>query len=183
MKCEKDKRFSLAQPARRMAWRLNHPIHCVRAASGTSLWPGGEPMRVLTAVLLGGVFLATPALAQAPPVPAPPAKVPVAKAPEYDVKAEVTITGVVEDFHESKTRGDHPGLHLILKTEMETIEVHACPLRFMKDLEFTVDKGDTLTIVGSRPGGEGLVVAREITKGQTSLTLRDKTGAPVWIGR
>jgi hypothetical protein len=145
-------------------------------------------MRVLFAVLLGGVLLASPALAQAPPAPAPPAKAPaakapVAKAPEYDVTAEVTIKGVVEDFHESKMRGDHPGLHLILKTETETVEVHACPLRFMTDLEFAVEKGDTLTIVGSRPGGEGIVVAREITKGQTSLNLRDKTGAPVWTGR
>jgi hypothetical protein len=142
-------------------------------------------MRVLFAVLLGGVLLAAPALAQAPPAPAPPAKAPAppAKAPEYDVKAEVTITGVVEDFHESKTRGDHPGLHLILKNETETVEVHACPLRFMTDLEFAVEKGDTLTVLGSRAGGEGILVAREITKGQTSLTLRDKTGAPVWTGR
>jgi hypothetical protein len=142
-------------------------------------------MRVLFAVLLGGVLLAAPALAQAPPDPAPPAKAPAqpAKAPEYDVKAEVTITGVVEDFHESKTRGDHPGLHLTLKTLTETVEVHACPLRFMADLEFAVDKGDTLTVLGSRAGGEGILVAREITKGQTSLTLRDKTGAPVWTGR
>ena len=139
-------------------------------------------MRVLFAVLLGGVLLASPAGAQAP-APAPPAKAPAAKAPEYDPAAEVTIKGVVEDFHESKMRGDHPGLHLILKTDTETIEVHACPLRFMTDLEFAVVKGDTLTVIGSRPGGEGLVVAREITKGQMSLTLREKNGAPVWTGR
>jgi hypothetical protein len=138
---------------------------------------------MLSAVLFGGVLLVAPALAQTPPDPAPPAKAPVAKAPEYDVKAEVTIAGVVEDFHESKMRGDHPGLHIVLKTETESVEVHACPLRFMTDLEFAVDKGDTLTIIGSRPGGAGIVVAREITKGQTSLTLRDKTGAPVWTGR
>jgi hypothetical protein len=140
-------------------------------------------MRVLTAVLLGGVLLTSPALAQAPSAPAPPAKAPAAKAPEYDAAAEVTIKGVVEDFHESKVRGDHPGLHLILKTETETVEVHACPLQFMSDLEFVVVKGDTLTIVGSRPGGAGLLIAREITKGQMSLTLREKNGAPVWTGR
>jgi hypothetical protein len=145
-------------------------------------------MRVLFAVLLGGVLLATAALAQAPSAPVPPAKAPAAKppamkAPEYDPKAEVTIKGVVEDFHESKMRGDHPGLHLILKTDTETVEVHACPLQFMADLEFAVVKGDTLTIIGSRLGGEGVVIAREITKGQMSLTLRDKTGAPVWTGR
>jgi hypothetical protein len=135
-------------------------------------------MRLLAVVLLGGVLAAPPALAQAPP-----AKAPEVKAPEYDPKAEVTITGVVEDFHESKMRGDHPGLHLILKTETETVEVHACPVRFMSELEFVIEKGDTITIVGSRPEAGGLVVAREITKGQTSLILRDKTGEPIWTGR
>jgi hypothetical protein len=130
-------------------------------------------------------------MAQAPPDPAPPApappsqapapKAPTGKAPEYDTKAVVTIKGVVDEIHESKTRGDHPGLHLILKTETETVEVHACPVRFMTDLEFAIEKGDTLTVEGSRPEAGGIVVAREITKGQTSLILRDKTGAPVWI--
>jgi len=153
-------------------------------------------MRLLAAVLLGGVLAAPLALAQepsapAPPAPAPPeqappaqappvAKAPATKAPEYDVKAEVTIKGVVEDIHESKMRGDHPGLHLILKTETETIEVHACPVLFMSELEFAIEKGDTLTVDGSRPEAGGIVVAREITKGQVSLRLRDKTGAPVW---
>lgn len=139
-------------------------------------------MRILTALIAGGVLAASPLLAQAP-APAPPAKVPAAKAPEYDPKAEVTIKGVVEDFHESKARGDHPGLHLIVKTETETIEVHACPVRFMAELEFAIDKGDTITVVGSRPEAGGVLVAREVTKGQTSLILRDKTGAPVWTGR
>jgi hypothetical protein len=155
-------------------------------------------MRLLTAVFLGGVLGASPALAQAPPAPEPPkapaakapAKPPAAKAPEYDVKAEVTIKGVVEDFHESKMRGDHPGLHFILKTEAapgaepETVEVHACPVRFMSDLEFTIEKGDAITVLGSRPEAGGVVIAREITKGQMSLILRDaKTGEPIWTGR
>jgi hypothetical protein len=140
-------------------------------------------MRLLAAVLLGGVLAAPPVRAQAPPAPAPPAKAPATKAPEYDPKAEVTVKGIVEDFHESKTRGDHPGLHVILKTETETVEVHACPVRFMSELEFTIEKGDTLTVIGSRPEAGGIVVARELTKGQTSLILRDKTGAPVWTGR
>jgi hypothetical protein len=133
-------------------------------------------MRLPVAVL-AAAFAAAPALAQAPAAP------PAAKAPEYDPKAEVTIKGVVEDFHESKTRGDHPGLHLIVKTETETVEVHACPVRFMKELEFAIEKGDALTVIGSRPGGGEIVVAREVQKGQTSLILRDKDGTPVWTGR
>ena len=143
-------------------------------------------MRLLTCVVLVGVLGAASARAQAPPAPpakSPAAKAPAVKAPEYDVKAEVTIKGVVEDFHESKIRGDHPGLHLILKTETETVEVHACPIRFMSELEFKVEKGDALTVLGSRPEPGGVVIAREITKGQTSLILRDKAGEPVWTGR
>jgi hypothetical protein len=140
-------------------------------------------MRVFATVLFGGVLLASPAWAQAPAAPAPPAKAPAVRAPEYDVKTEVTIKGVVEDFHESQMRGDHPGLHLIVKTETESIEVHACPVRFMKELDFAIEKGDTVKVIGSRPGGTGVVVAREVAKGQTSLILRDKTGAPVWTGR
>lgn len=118
--------------------------------------------------------------APVPPAPAPVPKAPRGKAPEYDTKAVVTIKGVVEEIHESKTRGDHPGLHLILRTETETVEVHACPVRFMSELDFAIEKGDTLTVEGSRPDPGGVVVAREITKGQTSLMLRDKTGAPAW---
>jgi hypothetical protein len=141
-------------------------------------------MKMFAATLLGGVLAAAPLLAQAPAAPAPPAKAPAAaKAPEYDPKAEVTFKGTVEDFHESQMRGDHPGLHLIVKTETESIEVHACPVRFMKELDFALEKGDAVTVIGSRPGGTGVVVAREITKGQTSLTLREKSGAPIWVGR
>lgn len=137
-------------------------------------------MRLLAAVVLGGALATSPAVAQAPPAPAPPANAPVEKAPEYDPKAEVTIKGVVEDFHESKVKGDHPGLHLIVKTETESVEVHACPIPFLSELEFSIAKGDEVTVVGSRPEAGGILVAREITKGQTSLIVRDKTGAPVW---
>jgi hypothetical protein len=139
-------------------------------------------MRLLLTALLGGALAASPVLAQAP-APKPAAPKPAVKAPEYDVAAEVTLQGVVEDFHESQLRGDHPGLHLIVKTETESVEVHACPVRFMKELDFAIEKGDTVKVIGSRPGGTGVVVAREVAKGQTSLILRDKTGAPVWTGR
>jgi hypothetical protein len=135
-------------------------------------------MRTLAAALLGGalaVALLPAARAQTTAKPA--------KAPEYDPKAEVTFKGTIEDYHESQMRGDHPGLHLVVKTDAESVEVHACPVRFMKELDFALEKGDEVTVVGSRPGGTGVVVAREITKGQTTLTLREKSGAPIWVGR
>jgi hypothetical protein len=106
-----------------------------------------------------------------------------AKAPEYDVASEVTLRGEVSAIHESKVATDHPGLHLILQTEEGAVEVHACPVRFLRELDFTIEIGDTLSIVGSRPRKSSVVVAREITKGSMSLILRDKNGVPNWTPR
>jgi hypothetical protein len=129
-------------------------------------------MRALAVVCFGAALAAAPALAQAPP-----------KAPEYDPAAEVTVRGEVTEIHESKVATDHPGLHLILKNEDETIEVHACPVRFLNELEFTIAVGDKLVVTGSRPRKGAVIVAREITKGQLSLILRDKNGVPNWLPR
>lgn len=114
------------------------------------------------------------ALAAAQPPPGPH---------EYDVASEVTVNGEVSGIHESKVATDHPGLHLILKTEAGTVEVHACPVRFLTELEFAIAVGDKLTVIGSRPAGASVMVAREIRKGQQSLILRDKTGVPNWLPR
>jgi hypothetical protein len=129
-------------------------------------------MRVRVVVVSGALFAAAQAIAQIAP-----------RSPEYDPSAEVKVRGVVTDVHESKLATDHPGLHLILQTEDETLEVHACPVRFLRELEFTIEIGDTLAVVGSRRKGGKLIVAREITKGQLSLILRDKNGAPNWLPR
>jgi hypothetical protein len=133
--------------------------------------PGSLLMAPLIA-LSAAVLLAAAATAQAPP-----------GRPEYDPKAEVTVRGEVVEIHESSTAMDHPGLHLILKTEEETVEIHACPVRFLREFEFAIAKGDALAVTGSRPKGSRVIVAREITKGQLSLILRDKTGAPNWLPR
>jgi hypothetical protein len=130
-------------------------------------------MRALAVVCCCVVVAAVQALAQA----ATP------KAPEYDVAAEVTVRGQVTEIHESKLATDHPGLHLILKNDDETVEIHACPIRFLSELEFGVAVGDTLSVTGSRPKKGPVIVAREITKGQLSLILRDKNGVPNWLPR
>jgi hypothetical protein len=49
----------------------------------------------------------------------------------------------------------------------------------------TFAKGDTLKVVGSQVtmAGQEVVIAREITKGDQVLTLRDAKGFPLWSGR
>jgi len=129
-------------------------------------------MKGLPIACVCALVAAAPALAQAPP-----------RAPEYDVAAEVTVRGEVTDIHESKVATDDPGLHLILKNDEETVEIHACPVRFLSELEFTIAIGDKLVVVGSRPRKGVVIVAREITKGQLSLILRDQKGVPNWLPR
>ena len=102
------------------------------------------------------------------------------KPPECDPSAEFTITGTVEATHESKVATDHPGLHLVLKTEGGAVEVHVCPIRFLKELEFSIGIGDTLTVLGSRPEGAPHLVARSLTKGKATLIVRDAKGVPNW---
>ena len=126
----------------------------------------------VSAVVAAATLAAAFAVAQAPP-----------PAPEYDPAAVVTVKGEVTAVHESKLSSDHPGLHLILKTEADAVEVHACPVRFLSELEFPLAVGDALTVTGSRPRGAAVMVAREIRKGQLSLVLRDKAGAPNWLPR
>ncbi len=127
-------------------------------------------MRALAYGLLAGALAAVFLSAQAP---AP-------EAPEYDPAAEVTIKGTVADIHESKVATDHPGLHLMVKAEAETLEVHLCPVQFLRELEFSIETGDTLTVTGSRPKSAEFLVAREVRKGQVSLILHDAKGAPIW---
>jgi hypothetical protein len=127
-------------------------------------------MRTLASGLLGGALAAVFLVGRAP---AP-------EVPEYDTAAEVTLKGTVADIHESKVATDHPGLHLILKIEAETVEAHLCPVRFLRELEFVIEKGDTLTVTGSRPKGSEFLVAREVMKGRVTLILRDAKGEPIW---
>jgi hypothetical protein len=50
---------------------------------------------------------------------------------------------------------------------------------------FDFAKGDAITVTGSKVkmGGQDVVIAREIKKGDQVLTLRDARGFPLWYGR
>jgi hypothetical protein len=121
--------------------------------------------------------------------------------PMYDPKAEVTLTGTVEAVENVMPPGCHGcpsgcpdcagsgGVHLTLKTETETetetVEVHLGPSWFLKEKGITVAKGDAVSIVGSRVtlNETPALLARQVTKGDKTWTLRDTSGRPLWSGR
>lgn len=102
--------------------------------------------------------------------------------PKYDASSEVKIKGVVEEIRE--VPGPFEGLHLVVKTDTKTVLVHVAPGDFLKELDTTFNKGDQIEVVGAKAPDvtEEEILAREITIGNNSLTLRDNKGIPIWAG-
>jgi hypothetical protein len=108
----------------------------------------------------------------------------------YDVKTGTTITGTVESVENitgggGRGRGGMGGTHLVVKTDKETVDVHVGPTAYLTEKGITLSKGDRLEILGSRVtvDNEGVLIARQIKKGDNTWTLRDASGRPAWSGR
>ena len=102
--------------------------------------------------------------------------------PKYDVAKEVTIKGTVEEIKEVPNPKGQIGIYLMVKSGEAVVEVRLCPNSFLKEFAVVFNKGDQLTISGSKVkvGETEVVLAREIEMGNNKLVLRDKSGAPVW---
>lgn len=102
--------------------------------------------------------------------------------PTYNPASQVKIKGVIDDIHE--TPGAFEGTHLTVKTDTGTVLVQLAPAAFLQEIDASFKKGDQVEIVGAKNmGTEGEeILAREITVGNNSTTLRDDNGVPVWVG-
>ena len=101
----------------------------------------------------------------------------------YDPTTETTVKGTVEEVKQISGHRDGPGgTHLILKTDKETLEVHLGPTSFLEQEKFTFAKGDQIEVIGSKVkvGGADALLAREVKKGDKTLTLRNAQGVPAW---
>lgn len=76
------------------------------------------------------------------------------------------------------------GVHVVLKGESETIPVHLGPLWFIENQDVKIEPTDKIEVKGSRItfDGKPAIIARELTKGDEVLILRDENGLPVWSG-
>jgi hypothetical protein len=136
---------------------------------------GGATVRNISVVrTLLALTLAVPFVAVAQkPVPA---------APKYDIAKEVTVKGTIDDVQEMPMAKGETGVHLMVKTSTETIEVRLCPSGFLKDFDVTFEKGQQIQVTGSRikVDDKDVILAREVVSGNSTVVLRDKTGSPVW---
>jgi hypothetical protein len=105
--------------------------------------------------------------------------------PRYDTATEVTVRGAVQEVKQV-TGGmgmrNVAGTHVVLKTDQETIEIHLGPSTFIADQKLVLQNGDVVEVIGSRVtiAGAGAILAREIRKGEQTVTLRDAQGVPAW---
>ncbi len=102
--------------------------------------------------------------------------------PKYDVAKEVTIKGTVEEVKQVPNPKGAMGIHLMVKSGSDVLEVRLCPNSFLKEIDIAFNKGDELKVTGSkvRVGEKDVILAREIERGNNTIVLRDKQGVPVW---
>jgi hypothetical protein len=77
------------------------------------------------------------------------------------------------------------GIHVsVLADQGKDIIVHIGPATFLATKNFILAKGEKVRILGSKIQyrGADFLIAKEITKGDETLTLRDSQGFPLWAG-
>jgi len=102
--------------------------------------------------------------------------------PRYDPATVISIVGVIQDVREMVHPAGTRGIHVMLKVEKRTVQVHLGPAGFLGAFELRVAKGDSIQVTGSKVkfGGSDLILARQIRKNNEVLVLRDDDGRPYW---
>jgi hypothetical protein len=103
----------------------------------------------------------------------------------YNTATVETITGVVESVDKvTPVKGMYAGIHLMVKTDKETISVDLGPEWYVERLDTKIEKGDKVEVKGSRVtiSGKPAIIAAEVKKGDSTLVLRDSAGIPAWAG-
>jgi hypothetical protein len=110
------------------------------------------------------------------------AKDPKAPGPSYDTATVVDIQAKVTAVREVPKGSPMDGLHLMVQSGGDTLDVYVGPPEFVKVFEVTFKPGDQVHVIGSKVDFEGskVVLAREVAIGTVTILCRDKDGEPLW---
>ncbi|HEX8951164.1 MAG TPA: DNA-binding protein [Polyangia bacterium] len=103
----------------------------------------------------------------------------------YDPKTVATLKGeIVQVDLVAPMRGMSDGVHVVLKGDQGTTDVHLGPAWYLDHQDTQLAVGDRVEVRGSKVtvGGKPAVVAAEVRKGNATLQLRDAQGLPMWRG-
>ncbi|MBI2833182.1 MAG: hypothetical protein HYX76_01985 [Acidobacteria bacterium] len=100
----------------------------------------------------------------------------------YDKSTEVTLRGAIQDVMGLQGADGVVGMHLTLKQDDHTVEVHVGPAVFVGMSNFSFAVEDQIEVTGSKlaRGNSFIVWARLVKVGDRVLTLRDENGVPLW---
>lgn len=101
----------------------------------------------------------------------------------WDASQAVTKTGMTVVRVDTTTQGMRQSISALLANGADSVHAMIAPAEFLASKSFTLASGDVIDISGttSTMGGRSMLVASEIKKGTTTVTLRDKaTGTPAW---
>jgi hypothetical protein len=101
----------------------------------------------------------------------------------YDPNNVTTVNGEVLSVDTfTRTNGMSGGMHLQLKTDNETWDVHLGPTWYLQNQEIQIQPEDNITVTGSiiNWSGQSGIIAASVRKGDAALMLRDQDGVPVW---
>lgn len=103
----------------------------------------------------------------------------------YNPQTVETIRGeVVSVGRITPMKGMGYGVHVVMKTDKETISVHLGPGWYIASQGVKIESKDKIEVRGSRVTFEGrpALIAAEVKKGDEALTLRAANGFPAWSG-
>ena len=103
----------------------------------------------------------------------------------YNLKTVETIRGEVVSVERiAPIKGMYYGVHLIVKTDKETISVHLGPGWYIENQDIKLQPKDKIEVKGSRITFQGTptIIAAEVKKGKQLLMLRNENGFPAWAG-
>lgn len=103
----------------------------------------------------------------------------------YDGSSNMVIRGIVAAVEENAYNCRWGATELTLKTGKQSYVVQVGPTRFLAKNNFRIAKGDELRVSGFEFTCQGTIflVARDVTKGGKTLTLRNAQGVPAWAAR
>jgi len=106
-------------------------------------------------------------------------------APKYDQKTESKAKGVVDEIKTFTLGSRKDFIQLIVKDGDEKFQAYVCPKPFEDEMGISFNKGDEITLTGSKIKQQDVevVLVRELVKGTDTFVFRDSKGNPVWDWR
>jgi hypothetical protein len=108
----------------------------------------------------------------------------------YNPQTVTTVQGQVEDLGSYGMQGWRvtPGMALqglVLKTSNGNLTINLGPPWYVKKQGFTLQKGDTLEVTGSKvtKDEKTVLLAAEVKKNDQTLKVRDEKGVPLFRGQ